>query len=142
MELPIKVELFVCDRSENDPKILLLKRTDIDGGFWQPITGTLEFKESIRDCIIRELEEETGINNIKSISPEIYRFHWKKNDYMVVELVYIVDTNQKDVIISKEHSSFRWSSIKETEKLLEKENNRKALKCFCSFINYKNTGGD
>lgn len=142
MELPIKVELFVCDRSEDDPKILLLKRTKKEGGFWQPITGTIEFEESIKDCIIRELSEETGIDKIKSISPEIYRFHWKKKNYIVVELVYIIDTKQKNVIISKEHSSFQWVSVKNAKKLLKKQNNRKALECFCSFIKHKKEGGD
>jgi len=140
MELPIKVELFVCDRKEKDPKILLLKRSPDDGGFWQPITGTLEFEESLKDCAIRELKEETGIKNIKYISPEIYRFNWKKNGFTVVELVYMIDTEEKNVILSTEHTSFRWVSIKEAKKLLEKRNNKEALKHFCSFINYK--GGD
>ncbi|MDD2274577.1 MAG: NUDIX domain-containing protein [Candidatus Pacebacteria bacterium] len=140
MELPIKVELFVCDRTEKEPKILLLKRSVEDGGFWQPITGTLEFEESLKDCAIRELKEETGIENIKSISPEIYRFNWEKNGQTIIELVYIVDTEEKSVILSTEHSSFRWVSIEEAKDLLEKENNKKALGYFCSFTNYR--GGD
>ena len=130
MELPIKVELFVCDRSEKDPKILLLKRSVQDGGFWQPITGTLEFEESLKDCILRELKEETGISNIRSISPEIYRFHWEKKGYTVVELVYIIDTPEKDIILSHEHEDFKWVSIEEARTMLEKENNKNALERF------------
>jgi len=134
MELPIKIELFVYNKTKKDLKILLLKRSLEDGGFWQPITGTLEFEESIKDCAIRELREETSIKDIKDFSPEIYRFNWKKNDFTVVELVYAVDTSENDVILSSEHTSFRWVSTEEAKILLKKKNNKKALEKFCSFI--------
>ncbi len=40
---------------------LLLKRHSHRGGFWQPVTGTIEKGEEISHCAVRELEEETGI---------------------------------------------------------------------------------
>jgi len=114
---------------------LLLKRSVQDGGFWQPITGTLEFEESLKDCILRELKEETGISNVRSISPEIYRFHWEKKNYTVVELVYIIDTPEKGIILSHEHEDFKWVSIEEARTMLEKENNKNALEKLNLFLN-------
>lgn len=39
---------------------LVLKRHAHRGGFWQPVTGTIELGEEAQDCAQRELGEETG----------------------------------------------------------------------------------
>lgn len=135
-ELPVKMEVFVYDASEEIPKFLLVKRCPEDGGFWQPITGTMEFDESLKDCIVRELEEETGIKNIREISPEVYRFSWPKKDYTVVEVVYAVDTPEKNVTLSHEHVDFKWCTPEEALVTLEKESNKKALLQLCEKIGY------
>lgn len=57
---------------------LLLHRTPDDGDFWQPLTGTLEDGEKLKSCILRELKEETGIDerDVIAITEEIWRFNW------------------------------------------------------------------
>lgn len=132
-ELPVKVELIVFAREPNALSFLLLKRTLKDGGFWQPITGTLEMDESIRQCMLRELQEETGIGKVFNISEEIHRFSWQKKDYTVVEMVYGVEVTDRKVTLSpEEHSEYRWCSFDEAMMLLEKENNKNA------FLSFKN----
>jgi 8-oxo-dGTP pyrophosphatase MutT (NUDIX family) len=132
-ELPIKVELIVFVRQPNALSFLLLKRTPEDGGFWQPITGTLEIDESIRQCISRELQEETGIGKVLNMSEEIHRFSWQKKDYTVVEMVYGVEVSHQKITLSpEEHSEYRWCSFDEAIMLLEKENNKNA------FLSFKN----
>lgn len=42
-------------------RVLLLLRSPVEGGFWQPITGTIEPDEDPRAAAARELLEETGI---------------------------------------------------------------------------------
>jgi lipoyl(octanoyl) transferase len=42
-------------------EVLLLKRTEERGGFWNVVNGTLENGESIDGCRRRELSEEDGI---------------------------------------------------------------------------------
>ena len=45
-----------------DNKVLLLKRKNAHGeGTWSFPGGHLEFNEEFEDCVIREVEEETGI---------------------------------------------------------------------------------
>jgi len=43
-----------------DGRVLLLRRTEERGGFWQPITGRLEPGEAPAGAARRELEEEIG----------------------------------------------------------------------------------
>ncbi len=125
-ELPIKMEVIVFQKNKDEYKFLLVKRSHKDGGFWQPITGTLEFSESILDCMKREVFEETGITE-GSFTDEIHRFSWQKKDYTVVELVYGLDTTQENVILSEEHTEYRWCDFEVALQLLEKENNKNAF---------------
>ena len=132
-ELPIKVESIVFSRNGDTCSFLLLKRSLEDGGFWQPITGTLEMDESIRQCLLRELEEETGIREVIHVSEEIHRFSWQKKDYTVVEMVYGVEVPHQEITLSSEHTEYRWCNFDEAMQLLEKENNKNA------FLSFKNT---
>ncbi|ABS26202.1 lipoate-protein ligase B [Anaeromyxobacter sp. Fw109-5] len=43
-----------------DGRVLLLRRSEARGGFWQPVTGRIEPGESEADAARRELWEETG----------------------------------------------------------------------------------
>ena len=44
----------------DDDKILMLKR--MDNGKWTMPGGTMELDESLIDCAIREVKEETGLD--------------------------------------------------------------------------------
>lgn len=52
-----------------DDKLLLLVQSC--GKHWGPPKGTMEDNESIRECAIREIQEETGID-VSNILPECY----------------------------------------------------------------------
>ncbi len=43
-----------------DGRVLLLRRSEARGGFWQPVTGRIEPGEAAGDAAARELLEETG----------------------------------------------------------------------------------
>jgi len=43
-----------------DGRVLLLRRSEARGGFWQPVTGRIEPGETPADAARRELREETG----------------------------------------------------------------------------------
>jgi len=49
----------VVPRTE-DGRILLLRRSEARGHFWQPVTGRIEQGESPHEAALRELSEETG----------------------------------------------------------------------------------
>src|SRR5919197_400468 len=54
-----------------DGRVLLLRRSEARGGFWQPVTGRLEPGEAPEAAARRELHEETGAD--VSVAPLGYR---------------------------------------------------------------------
>jgi len=99
------------------------------------MTGTPNFDESLKDCLLRKLSEETGIEKIKNITDEIYRFSWQKKNYTVIELVYGIETeNNIKVTLSDEHTDYKWCQYDKAIKTLEKENNIKALRLLNKYL--------
>ncbi len=56
------VSVAVLRESRRGLEALLLKRHPHRGGFWQPVTGTVEKGEAHEVCARRELNEETGLD--------------------------------------------------------------------------------
>jgi 8-oxo-dGTP pyrophosphatase MutT (NUDIX family) len=55
---------------------LLLKRLPDRNGFWQPVTGGLEEGETRTEALCREIEEETGIENLIRVTEGLYYFEF------------------------------------------------------------------
>lgn len=129
MELPIKTQGIIFKRENNVIKYLLLKRTKGDGGFWQPMTGTLNDGESLEECLIREMEEETGIKEYAQIIKNVDKFEWIKPEKgTMIEYVFGIEVDKDvEVKISDEHDAYIWCSFDEALKKLEKINNRNSF---------------
>ncbi|MDX5348377.1 MAG: NUDIX hydrolase [Hymenobacteraceae bacterium] len=59
-----RVRVRVCGICLQNNKVLVVKHQALDqvnNAFWSPPGGGLEYGESLRDCLAREFEEETGI---------------------------------------------------------------------------------
>lgn len=126
-QLPVKVEVILYKYENRSLMFLLIKRSLDDSEFWQPITGTVETNEGVLDCASRELAEETGIINPFLTFKPVYRFTWDKQGQTIEEFVYAAETNNCDVILSSEHTDYRWCTYKEAVKLLIHKDNRIAL---------------
>ncbi|MBL4937881.1 NUDIX domain-containing protein [Clostridium sp. YIM B02515] len=73
----VNVQVFIfC----NNPsfKVLILKRIPERSGYWQPVSGGVEKGEELIETVLREVSEETGIKNIKSVLDLEYTFDTKK----------------------------------------------------------------
>ena len=129
MELPIKTQGIIFKREDGVIKYLLLKRTEEDGGFWQPMTGTLNDGESLEECLRRETEEETGIRKYIRIIKNIDKFEWvKPKKGTMTEYVFGIEVNKNTKIkISNEHDDFEWCVISEVFKKLGKRNNKNSF---------------
>ena len=60
----LKVQVFVF--TDTEPRqYLLLRYNDQKGGYWQPVTGSVEAGETLEQAALRELWEETGLSGIE-----------------------------------------------------------------------------
>lgn len=139
-ELPFKVEGIPYRYTEDKSVLyLLIKRTPQDGGYWQPVTGTLNDGEKLLDCLKRELREETGIkeNQILSISDVLYKFDWKnKHGDTVLEFVYAIEYPEGlEIVLSPdEHDDYRWCTYDVAMETLFTQNNKNAFEIVNSFL--------
>ena len=138
-ELPIKIESVIYRKKENRVEFLALKRSLEDGGFWQPITGTLESNESLEECLLREAQEEIGVSleNVISVSGLLHSFTWeKKNIGVMNEYIFAVEIKLDSVVeLSSEHTEFKWCTQEEAELLFSMENNKIGLRKTIEYLN-------
>ncbi len=86
----------------NGRGFLSLKKRD--GGFWDFPKGHVENEYDI-DAAIRELREETGIENFEIIPGFRKEIHYKGRD-----AVFFLAKTSESVTLSKEHTEFSWES--------------------------------
>ncbi len=131
-DLPIIVESIIYYVDKHGVRnYLAIKRCLEDGGFWQPVTGTLESGENLEDCLFREIEEEIGLSkkDVISVSNCIYHFTWtKKIIGEVNEYVFAVEVQSEfQVKLSTEHVEYRWGKKEEIKNLYKMNDNKIAL---------------
>lgn len=120
-------------------KVLVLKRNQRKGGFWQTITGGVRVGESLFEAARREISEEIGLNaDYVSLSATGAKYFFPGNDgYILDEYVFSfrVD-NMESVRISEEHDAFEWLSVEDAKNRVAYENNRTAI----DSLEHKTTG--
>ena len=97
-------------------------------GHWDLPKGHVEEGESEIETALRELEEETGLKEVRIIEGFHEKIHYffRKKNALVSKSVYffIVETKRKEITLSFEHQGFTWLPFDEA---LEK----------CTFKNVK-----
>lgn len=121
-------------------KFLILKRTPERSGYWQPVCGGVEQGEKLEDTVKREVFEETGIRNIKSIIDLNYTFKYcePKNgkQMMMQDYCFAVEIEEVvDIRISDEHERYVWCTYEEAMNYLKWEHNIIALKKLVNKLN-------
>jgi dATP pyrophosphohydrolase len=138
MRLPIQVQAILFRKIHGETQYLLLKRIPgrggVEEGFWQPVTGGLEEGETRIDALKREVHEETGIQNILRIIPDVHYYEFqdfykpKARQRLIKEHVFGVEvTPNAKIIIGWEHSEHRWCQFEAALKLLKWMENKEAL---------------
>ena len=107
MEFP----LFAMGTSvyvRRDDRILILKRAGgaLSGSWFLP-GGALDRGETLEECAVRELHEESGLDPKGPLSLiGIVPMHLYDHDMMIVS--YACDSGPGDVKLSAEHSAAQW----------------------------------
>ncbi|MGV3621591.1 MAG: lipoyl(octanoyl) transferase LipB [Archangium sp.] len=99
----------------DDGRVLLLKRTEARGGFWQPVTGKVEANESPLDAARREVKEETGL--ALDVKPLGYEHAFALGEAMppvlIRETAFVAKTNETITLDPNEHSECGWFTVDE-----------------------------
>lgn len=137
MRQPFNVLVFPYHYdNKNKIQYAIFKRRD--GDFWQGIAGGVEDEEGMLEAAKRESYEEARIekhcefiylDSIASVPATVFGCHlsWGPNVYIVKETSFGVRVNDKNLIISEEHTSFEWVTYEEANQLLKFDSNKVAL---------------
>jgi lipoyl(octanoyl) transferase len=117
-----------------DRRVLLLKRTEARGGFWQLVTGKVEAHEAPPDAAAREVREEIG--HALTVRPLHYTHSFALGEELppviAEETAFAAECPADAAItLSEEHSELRWATLSEADALLPfpglRESARRAL---------------
>ncbi len=109
-----------------------------EAGHWGFVKGNVEFNESEKQTVIRELEEETGIVDVNFIDgfKERVTYIYVRHGVPVYKQVifFLIETRNKKIRLSFEHSDFLWASFLDAIKCLTFNNSKNVLKKADSFL--------
>jgi len=117
--------------------VLMMQRV-FPEGFWQSVTGSLEWDENPKEAAIRELKEETGLEAIGLIDCEysqefeiysIWRDRYGPDVMNNREHVFMLPLNDCFEIHfdPREHSEYRWVSRDEAIQMATSHTNSEAI---------------
>ncbi len=140
------IEAHIFRKAGNDLEFLLLRRSDneIYPGLWQMVSGSFERDENAYQTAIREIKEETGLTPEKFWTvPNVNSFYSStQNEICMIPVFAALVSDKAEVMISNEHSEFKWAGLNETLKLLAWPGQRKSIEIiyeyFTNQINFLN----
>ncbi|MFQ6617939.1 MAG: bis(5'-nucleosyl)-tetraphosphatase [Fidelibacterota bacterium] len=128
MTLERSAGAVIFRKGENGIEYLLLK---YEAGHWDFVKGNIEEGEDEKETVIREVEEETGINDLKFVDGfrETINYFYKRAKRTVYKEVifYMAETKTKDVKISYEHIGYTWLDYTHAHRKLTFKNAKDTL---------------
>src|SRR5215469_14873372 len=138
-KLPRSVQVVVSGTFRGKREYLLLRRVSTHGGFWQPVTGSLEEGESHREAAVREVREETGVRaavsdlidleliNRFAIAPE-WRGKYAPGVTHNEEVCFALEVREREVVLDPiEHDAYLWVDYETAARMLYWNSSKRAL---------------
>ena len=113
VQIGVKALIF-----NKEDKVLLLKCVprENSGVYWDMPGGRIQGKESLASNLKREIFEETGLKGInigKIVGVQEFQHEHKH----IIRLTYVARvTSIKKIMLSDEHSEYKWFSLSELSK--------------------------
>jgi bis(5'-nucleosidyl)-tetraphosphatase len=128
--------VVVLSKCENDTEKFLLLR--YPQGHWEFPKGHVEEGENEKETALRELEEETGLNNVSLIDGfrEMmnYKFTYKEKMISKDVVFFLGIVNCNDVDLSHEHQDYDWLSYEDAMQKVTFKNARIVLRKAKDFL--------
>lgn len=109
--------------------------------YWGFAKGRIEKGEKEIDTIKREIEEETGINDLKFVDgfKEVEKYFFKIKGETIFKTVYflLAETKTKEIKLSFEHLDYKWLLFDEAIDQLTFKNAKEFLKKVDDFLSGK-----
>ena len=125
------IEAHIFREAVSGIEFLLLKRNEKQSypGLWQMVTGKIEGKEKAHQTALREIKEETGLLPVQLwVAPTINSFYEPKDEYICLLPVFAARVEREaKVILSEEHTEYKWVRKDEAKKLLAWPGQRDAV---------------
>jgi len=134
---PFNVLVFPYRKADDDQfEYALVKRSD--AGFWQGISGGGEDDESPLEAAKRETYQEAGIppdssfmqlDTVESVPVTEFKdsYLWGDDVYVIPQYCFGVLVEDSELVLSREHTEYRWLKYEEADRLLKWGGNKTAL---------------
>lgn len=100
-------------------------------GHWDFVKGNIEKGEAIRDTVIREIKEETGILDVEFVNgfEDRIEYYYQRNGELVHKEVvfFLAKTKTTSIKISEEHLGFTWLGFDSALKKLTYKNAKNVM---------------
>jgi dATP pyrophosphohydrolase len=135
---PFQVLVFPYRLIANQgPLYCIFKRNPETGGYWQGIAGGGEQGETPLDAAKREAHEEANISpnnaymqldSLVTIPVEkVCGFLWGSDILVIPEYSFGVKLLDENIILSNEHTEYKWVGYKTAYEMLHWDSNKNAL---------------
>ncbi len=126
-----KVQAVIYDTKKGEPYFLILHRV-LNWHGWELHKGTIEYNESFKQTLKREIIEETGLKNFKITKPLGISFYFNKRKDRIMEVFLVKASMKQKISFSKnpkrEHDGYLWVDKNTALKKLTWPNARKIIR--------------
>ena len=137
-EISNLIEAHIFRERNGELEFLLLKRASYQyyPNLWQMVSGKIKEGEKAYQTAFREIKEETNLIPEKLwIAPNINSFYSPDDEYISLIPVFAAKVNpDSEVVISSEHSEFKWVNKDEAKNLLAWEGQRKSVDIIAEYF--------
>jgi 8-oxo-dGTP diphosphatase len=124
---------------DSSGRILLVKRSDKANylpGIWEDMGGRIKHFEEPEEALRREVREETGLE-IEILKPlavfhDYYGDKTAENELLII--TYWCKAKSDQVVLSEEHTEYRWVSPEKALELAEHAGVRRDIQAFMNEI--------
>lgn len=135
------IEVHLFRRNKKKIEFLILKRAkdQIYPNIWQMVTGKIKENETAKEAAIREIKEETGFLPISMwVVPNVNSYYSPQKDEICLIPVLLAEVeNSSKVVISDEHSNYRWVNYKKAKSLFAWPGQKRSLEIIHEYLTKK-----